>query len=339
MRCGSFLILLLVAGTANAIEPATLITKPDAFHTLVNPKCSYCRIEAKRRASELRDGDRALCWIRGHADGGAIPIRFFLNSYRVISDSYGVFVYDPDAGFARGFAPSYDFTFQGWRNGVMIMKHKDGTLYSCLTGLAFDGPKRGERLKPIPTLVSNWGFWLKRYPNTVAYNMLDKYKPTELPTATNDDSQRSRIPTDRRLGAEREILGIIDRGKPRAYPLDALVKAGLINEEVDGESRVVMWYEPTHTAAAYRPVAAPPSKEDKAKSRAVSLELDNKQAAAPFVDKETHSRWDIAGRAVEGKLTGWTLEWLDGTQVKWFAWAAEYPATSIYGAISGADSN
>ena len=66
------------------------------------------------------------------------PIRFFLNPYRVISDSYGVFVYDPDAGYARGFAPPpYDFAFHGWRNGVMVMKHKDGTLYSCLTGKAF----------------------------------------------------------------------------------------------------------------------------------------------------------------------------------------------------------
>jgi hypothetical protein len=30
-------------------------------------------------------------------------------------------------------------------------------------------------------------------------------------------------------------------------------------------------------------------------------------------------------------LKGWTLEWLDGVQVKWFAWAAEYPKTDIHG--------
>jgi hypothetical protein len=323
-------ILLLATGAAIGAEPEILLTKPEAFRTLVNPECSHCKIEAQRRSSELRDDDRALCWIRGYADGGAIPIRFFLNSYRVISDSYGVFVYDPDAGFARGFEPSYDFTFEGWRDGVMIMKNKDGTLYSCLTGLAFEGPKKGERLTPIPTLVSNWGFWLKHYPDTVAYHMFDKYKPTELPTATNDDSRKSRTPADQRLDAEREILGVVDHGKPRAYPLDALAHAGLIKEESDGESRVVLWCEPTHTAAAYRPVAMPPSTEDKAKSRTVTLALNDKQAPGTFVDTETHSQWDIAGRAVDGELKSWTLEWLDGTQVKWFAWAAEYPATLIY---------
>src|SRR5262249_39622916 len=83
-----------------------LVMKPDAFKTLVNPDCSHCKDEAKRRAGELKDEDRVLCWVRdtkGQYNGGAIPFRFFLNPYRVISDSYGVFVYDPDAGFSRGF--------------------------------------------------------------------------------------------------------------------------------------------------------------------------------------------------------------------------------------------
>ena len=146
--------LLALAPTLARADVPPIIAKPDAYKTLVNPQCSHCKDEAKRRGTELKSGDRILCWIRGYSEGGAIPIRFFLNPYRVISDSYGVFVYDPDAGYARGFAPSYEFQFHGWRNGVMVMKHKDGTLYSCLTGLAFDGPKKGARLKPIPTLVS-----------------------------------------------------------------------------------------------------------------------------------------------------------------------------------------
>ena len=49
--------------------------------------------------------------------------------------------------------------------------------------------------------------------------------------------------------------------------------------------------------------------------RPVTLRVDAGVGAAPFIDKETGSRWDVAGRAVEGALKGWTLEWLDGTQV------------------------
>src|SRR5262249_34784400 len=161
-----FLAIGLVLG-ADSPSASDVVPRPEAFRTLVNPKCSHCRDEAKRRARELRDDDRLLCWIRGYSDGGAIPLRFFLNPYRVISDTYGVFVYDSDAGYARGFAPSLDFRFHGWRHGVMVMRHKHGTLYSCLTGLPFDGPNNGKRLTPVPTLVSDWGFWLERSPAPV----------------------------------------------------------------------------------------------------------------------------------------------------------------------------
>jgi hypothetical protein len=325
-----FLLPLLTAGLALADEPAPpLVERPEAFKTLVNPQCSHCRDEAKRRAGELRDDDRVLCWIRGYSDGGAIPLRFFLNPYRVISDTYGVFVYDPDAGYARAFAPSLDFRFHGWRNGVMVMKHKDGTLYSCLTGVAFAGPRKGSHLQPVPTLVSDWGFWLKRYPQNVAYHMFDKYTPVELPTTITEASRQSRSARDSRLPSDTAVLGVAEGKHTRAYPLEALAKDQLIQETVNGQPWVVLWYGPTQTAAAYRSVASPVKKEAGA-PRPVTLAVEG-TGPTPFVDKETGSRWDIAGRAVEGKLKGWTLAWLDGTQVKWFAWAAEHPSTSVYG--------
>jgi hypothetical protein len=327
-----FLLGLLAAPPAFAGDvpsPGTsVIAHPEAFKTLVNPKCSHCRDEAKRRSGDLRADDPILCWIRGYSDGGAIPLRFFLNSYRVISDTYGVFVYDADAGYARGFAPSLDFSFYGWRNGVMIMKHKDGTLYSCLSGIAFDGPHKGHRLQSVPTLVSQWGFWLKRYPQNVAYHMFDKYRPLELPNAVHEESQKSRGPLDKRLPEDAPVLGVVEGKTARAYPIRMLEKAALLREDVDARPRVILWYGATRSAAAFRPVASPP-KQEGGTPRSISLEVNDKGAFAPFVDRETGSRWDIAGRAVEGQLKGWTLEWLDSTQVKWFAWAAEYPETSI----------
>jgi hypothetical protein len=328
-------------------KDAKLIFKPDAFQTLVNPQCSHCKDEAKRRSEDLRDSDRVLCWTRGYSDGGAIPMRFFLSPYRVISDSYGVFVYDADAGYARGYEPSYNFRFHGWRNGVMVMKHKDGTLYSCLTGLAFDGPKKGTRLKSIPTLVSDWGTWLKQYPNAVAYHMFDKYRPVELPTEANADSLKSRIKPDERLQGDAPVLGVWTGKVARAYPAKALEQAALLEDKVDGKTIYVLSQGKTGSAAAYLPEAvgprkysgpqpndngeAPPDKTPAGPRRTVTLKFDDKNPNAPFTDNETGSRWEIAGRAVEGELKGWTLTWLDSTQVKWFAWAAEYPETSIYG--------
>jgi hypothetical protein len=63
----------------------------------------------------------------------------------------------------------------------------------------------------------------------------------------------------------------------------------------------------------------------------VTLTADSKASSAPFIDRETGSQWDIAGRAMSGELKGKTLRWLPGVQCKWFAWSAEYPETEIYG--------
>jgi hypothetical protein len=335
MRSCLFVLLLCPLGLMAPDEPrhdSRLIVKPEAFRTLVNPDCSHCKDEARRRGGELREGDRVLSWIRdtkGQYNGGAIPIRFFLNPYRVISDSYGVFVYDPDAGYARGFAPSYDFSFHGWRNGVMVMKHKNGTLYSCLTGVAFAGPDKGKQLAPVPTVISTWGYWLKHYPNSVAYHMYDKYQPVSLPTTPNEGSLASRGIPDGRLPAEEPVLGVVDGSHARAIPVRTVAKRGLIEDELSGQPLIVIWEPTTATAVAYRPIAIPPA-GSKGEPRQLTLVRNTAVDGTLLTDKETGSGWDIAGRAAAGSLNGWTLKWVDGTQVKWFAWSVEYPKTSVY---------
>jgi hypothetical protein len=332
MRRTLFLILFLPVAAAWAAEPQKappLIAKPDAFETLVHPNCSHCLVEAKRRKDELRSDDRVLCWIQVQTDGyvndGVIPLRFFLNTHRILDDGWGLFAYDPDAGFARGFAPGGGpFRFHGWRNGVMVMKGPDGTLYSGLTGMAFEGPKKGNRLQPEPTLVSDWGFWQKRYPQAVAFTMHDKYKPAELPTEVNEDSRRSRGPADGRLPADTMVLGVWDGKQARAYPLDVLEKEGVIHDTADGQPRLVLWYGPTRTAAAFRQ----PFGTSGLQGDVGWIFQVDPQGEAPFVDKRLGLHWDITGRPVEG---GPRLAWMDSVQVKWFAWAAEYPETSIYG--------
>ena len=159
--------------------------------------------------------------------------------------------------------------------------------------------------------------------------MFDKYQAVELPAQANAGSLKSRGVADKRMAGEVAVFGIAVGERARAYPLDTIAKAGLLHDMIDGGPAVILWLDKTKTAAAYRPIASPP-KTIKADQRKVTLERDGKLVSAPFRDKETGSHWDIAGRAVDGELKGWTLEWLDGVEVKWFAWAAEYPKSTIY---------
>ena len=63
----------------------------------------------------------------------------------------------------------------------------------------------------------------------------------------------------------------------------------------------------------------------------VTLAVDMGDAESPWVDQETGSRWSVVGRAVSGSRKGQTLRWLPGVMVKWYAWAASYPKTSVEG--------
>jgi hypothetical protein len=336
-----------------------LIAKPDAFPTLVNPNCSHCVDEAKRRKDELKADDPVLCWTRGYSDGGAIPIRFFLNTYRVISDSYGVFVYDPDAGYARGFAPSYNFVFHGWRNGIMVMKDKtDGTLYSCLSGDAFDGPRKGHRLTPIPTLVTTWGEVMARNPNAVAYHMFEKYKPTEMPKTAHPESVRSRpADIDVRRKPDELVLGIRVGNETKAYPLSELVTQWPRTyrfDSVGGTSLVIMMDKELNTASAYRLVAQAPHKfkgpepdangvsppnpgvplNGKAEEpMAVELESRELKGSPSLVTKggTNADSWKLDGRCTDGRFKGWELEPVDAVVCSWRAWSVEYPKTEVDG--------
>ena len=295
------------------------------FETLVNPDCSHCVDEARRKAGVLRDDDRVLAWIRGKYDGGAIPYRWFLVPYRVISDTYGVFVYDADADFVRGWPASLDYRFHGWRNGVMVMRHKDGTLFDCLTGVAFDGPRKGEQLTPLPTIESDWGPWLKANPGTVAYAMVSKFQPQSAPEVcpprVAKDSSRAG-PASRRGGAG------LRPGPRRGEP--GLAAPVLRRAAGAAEGKRRRQERPSSSGTAGRGPRRPTHRRRRAKRANRSRSRSTR--ATPIAPGWTRRRVRVGrslGRAVSGPRKGQTLRWLPGVMVKWYAWAAEYPKTSI----------
>src|SRR5262249_33267712 len=154
-------------------------------------------------------------------DGGAIPYRWFLVPYRVISDTYGVFVYDAGAGFVRGYPASLDYRFHGWRRGGMGIRHQDGTLFDCLAGVGFEGPRQDERLTPIPTIETDWGPWLKANPGTVAYAMVAKFQPQATPKVILSESRSTRPTPDPRLDPEERVFGLALKSASAAWPLKA----------------------------------------------------------------------------------------------------------------------
>ncbi len=292
------------------------------FPPLTEPPCSYCSTQHLK--SLIKPDDRVIAWLRASHNGGAIPIRHFLAAPRVINDTYGLFFYDPDGGYVAAYRKDYGYRLYGWRRGVMVVQSKDGTLWSALTGLAFEGPRKGEQLQRIPSLVTNWSHWMMLHPESTAYDLYDgkRYPMAPLPVQLSSQARQSMGDVDPRLPAMANVLGVASQGRKRAYPLDDLPQRACLRDTLSEQPLAVFWYKPTNTAVAYRSVLD---------GRRLTFYADDvSPESAPFKDKETGTRWTLAGRGVDGPLKGEQLQWADSIQCRWYAWSAEQADTSIY---------
>ena len=315
-------ILLVSLGPAQAVEPPQIIAKPGSFPALTEPPCSYA--STQHRKNLIRPDDRVLAWLRASHNGGAVPIRLFLSATRVINDTYGLFFYDPDGDYTSAFKKDYGYEFYGWRRGVMVARSKDGTLWSALSGRAFEGPQKGKRLERIPALLTEWAHWLMLHPESTAYDLFDgkRYAAASLPTTLSSEARQSMGRVDPRLEPLAPVLGVEVEGAPRAFPLDPDSERACYADTVGGVPVAVFWYAATRSAVAWRPVVD--GRQLTFYADAISPET------APFKDRETGTRWTLAGRAVDGPLRGRELEWIPGVQCRWYAWAAEYPDTVVH---------
>jgi hypothetical protein len=271
----------------------------------------------------VKPDDRVVAWLRAAHNGGAIPIRLFLAAPRVINDTYGLFLYDADGDYVSAFPKDYGYEFYGWRGGVMVVKGRDGTLWSALSGRAFEGPLKGKQLQRIPSMVTDWGYWLMLHPESTAYDLFDgkKYPSANLPTALSPEAKQTMGEVDPRLKPLAPVMGVALNGQAMAFPLEGAPERACFPATVGGEKIAVFWYGPTRTAVAYRA---------RLEDRDLTFYADEiSPETAPIMDRETGSRWTLAGRAVDGPLKGKELTWVNSVQCRWYAWAAEYPGTTV----------
>ena len=320
------LLVLLMASPCFSNDPeirsGNILAKPDLFQPLTEPPCSYCSTE--HRKGLVRSEDPVVAWIRGAHNGGAIPVRHFLAGPRVINDTYGLFFFDPDGGYVAAYQKDYGYRHYGWRNGVMVVQGRDGTLWSALTGRAIDGPQAGQQLERIPSVTTTWGYWLMLHPESTAYDLYDgnTYQVSPLPEDLSAEAKATLGQPDERLPPMSLVLGVEHGDQQKAFALDASVERACLLDEIAEKPVAVFWYGPTRTAAAFERVVD---------GQTLTFEADSiSPESAPFKDRETGTRWTIAGRGVDGPLRGKELNWISSIQCRWYAWSSEYPETLIH---------
>ena len=221
------------------------------------------------------------------------------------------------------------FDNAGVIGGNEVFKDREtGSRWQQSSLKAISGPLEGEHLKLYPFLLTNWGEWRRLHPDTLVLKPLPGYadriaaKNAQIKEGLSGEGAAPDgvLRVDNRLKPRTMILGLDVNGASRAFPLRALRKSRVVNDELGGKPVLIVHQPSSDTTTAFLA---------RATGRTLRFTAANDEST-DLVDGQTHSHWDAYGRCLSGPLKGSHLEPLILEPEYWFAWSEFHPDTSIY---------
>jgi hypothetical protein len=228
------------------------------------------------------------------------------------------------------------------RNSDLVMYDRQTeSWWQQATGEGIVGELAGDHLDAYPAQTLSWASFREAHEGG---QVLSRETGYDRPYGRNpyEGYDRGRGPirsffqrkVDGRLPAMERVAALPGSDPPVAYPFSVLRERRAVNDVLDGHRIVVLWAPGTASALDAGTVAGG---RDVGASGVFSREVDGRTLSlrpaeeGRFVDAETGSTWDVAGRAVAGPLKGNRLDPLAHGDYFWFAWAAFRPRTAIRG--------
>ena len=220
-----------------------------------------------------------------------------------------------------------------YQSDLVMYDHQTGSYWFQLAGEAVVGELTGARLDLLPSMTMAWKDWKALYPDTRLLVGVGS-SPTRFSGRRYGQGfsggYKERInenefifPVDRekldqRLKSGDLVLTIEVNDAVTAYPLDRIGRVAL-NDEVGGLPVVVFnSVKGQSVGAFFRDVDGQ------------VLTFEYREESEAFIDRETGSVWDLAGRAVEGPLAGAELERASTRRGFWFSIAITFPNVELY---------
>ena len=236
-----------------------------------------------------------------------------------------------------------DFGVSGLlRNSDMVMfDRQTETWWQQFTGEGLVGDHAGALLDLVPSQVISFGSFAERHPQGMVMSRDTGYdRRYGINPYANYDSRRGqpflfRGTVDPRLdSAVDHVLAAIIDDIPKAFPFAILRQERVINDTV-GETPIVIFFQAGVASALGDSVID--NAADLGTAGMYQATLNDKALSfsangdGSFSDDQTHSTWNAFGEAIAGELAGQELEWINAFPHFWFAWAAFYPETQVYG--------
>lgn len=216
-----------------------------------------------------------------------------------------------------------------YRSNKLMYDRQSYTLWSNITGEAVVGRLAGSDLKldVLPMTVTTWEEWLASHPDTEVLDLKAVEKSLEhlpyrfpyTPGAADTARRGVEFPVwqkSDRLDRNTEIFALQINGAAKAYPLDKVDSLGIINDELGGESLVLIGHPESGAVRAYA---------------TDGRRFERGETPDKVVD-ETGGVWRVTEAALQPQGDGEPLARLaQGHNAFWFGWVGFYPQTQIYG--------
>lgn len=286
------------------------------------------------------DDDEEVIGIEREGEARAYPLAI-LNWHEVVNDSFHgplLVTFCPLCGSGVTAERTVDgeetiFGVSGllWQSDLVMYDEKTESLWSQILATAIRGPKTGTTMSLVPSTRTTWGEWREEHPetevllpppisNTVQGETRRDYERD--PYLGYEDSTRIGIDNneleDDRLHPKAIVIGIAAGDVARAYPLDTVSKAGVVNDQV-GDRPVVVTNTADDSLVAYD-------------RRVDETTLEFSAGDSEHIEGGG-SRWNrLSGEAGDGPHEGATLEQAnDRSPMFWFAWVDFNPETEVFG--------
>jgi hypothetical protein len=219
-----------------------------------------------------------------------------------------------------------NFRLAGINNQNFIMQDREtGSWWQQVSGVAIQGPLRGQRLQRVFHDELTFAAWTGEAPTGRVLVPAADTGWKRFAKGWEDSTGRYPVrihgPTDSVLPPRAIIAGVEIGGAAKAYPVDRVLAQAPLHDRLGGMPIVLLVGADGKSVRGFE-----------ARLDGTELEFVRQSDGVPgeIADVGTGSRWSFAGVARSGPLAGRRLAPVYVLKDYWFDWKIYHPGTSVY---------
>ena len=208
-----------------------------------------------------------------------------------------------------------------YNSNLLMYDRTSKSLWSQALGEAVGGPLTGKELVVYPSLTISWNEFKKNFRGgeVLSKNTGEIRDYTRNPYGDYFTNNSIFFPvnnTDARLESKEIVFGAKFDPGTKAFALEDVQKAKIINDKVGDVPVLVVWDSTLKTVKAFE-------------RQIDGQEINFSISGSSLVD-DSDSKWNYSGRSISGSNSGFKLKVIPLENTFWFSWSSSHPETDVY---------